>query len=101
MENGASTTMGRRLLSLPAHPRLARLLLAAAEEGLLHEGAALAGLLAEKDIATIDYDTHPHQRGPATQGPSDLLIRLEMLQRAEKSNFAGHLRSDGIDSIAA
>jgi ATP-dependent helicase HrpB len=101
LENGAITTLGRRLMAIPAHPRLARLLLAAAEEGLLHEGAALAGLLAEKDIATVDYDTHPRHRGPATQGPSDLLIRLEMLERAEESNFAGHLRSEGIDPVAA
>jgi ATP-dependent helicase HrpB len=101
LENGAITTIGRQLMAIPAHPRIARLLLAAAEEGLLEEGAALAGLLSEKDIATIDYATDPRQRGPATQGPSDLLIRLEMLERAQRANFAAHLRGEGIDPIAA
>ena len=50
-ESRSITPMGRRMLALPAHPRLARLLLAAAGEGVLHEGAALAALLAEKDVA--------------------------------------------------
>jgi ATP-dependent helicase HrpB len=101
LESGAITTLGRRLMSVPAHPRLARLLLAAAEEGMLREGAELAALLAEKDIAAIDYDTDPRHRGPSTQGPSDLLIRLEMLERAKASNFAPHLRGEGIDPLAA
>ncbi len=101
LENGAITTIGRQLMAIPAHPRIARLLLAAAEEGLLKEGAAMAALLSEKDIATIDYASDPRQRGPVTQGPSDLLIRMEMLERAERAKFAGHLRGEGIDPITA
>ncbi|HSU65279.1 MAG TPA: helicase-related protein, partial [Tepidisphaeraceae bacterium] len=101
MEDGAITTIGRQLMSIPAHPRLARLMLAAAEEGLLEEGAALAALLSEKDIVAIDFTTHPRDRGPATQGPSDLLIRLDLLRRAEQAHFAAYLRSEGIDPVAA
>ena len=41
----AITPIGRRLLDVPAHPRIARLLLGAADLGLLAEGAALAALL--------------------------------------------------------
>jgi ATP-dependent helicase HrpB len=101
LEAGAITSVGRQLMGIPAHPRLARLLLAAADQGRLEEGAALAALLAEKDIVAIDFNTDPRQRGPATQGPSDLLIRLDLLDRAQRSNFADHLRSDRIDPIAA
>lgn len=101
LQGGAITAVGRQLMSFPAHPRLARLLLAAAHQGLLEEGAALAALLSEKDIVSIDWTADPRQRGPATQGPSDLLIRLEMLHRAQRANFAAYLRSDGIDPNAA
>jgi ATP-dependent helicase HrpB len=41
------TELGKRIQTLPVHPRLACLLLFAAEEGLAEEGAALAALLAE------------------------------------------------------
>jgi ATP-dependent helicase HrpB len=101
LEGGSITPIGRELMSFPAHPRLARLMLASAHEGLLEQGAALAALLSEKDIVAIDWTADPRQRGPATQGASDLLIRLEMLIRADRANFAQHLRSEGIDPIAA
>ena len=101
LENGAITTVGRHLMSIPAHPRIARLLLAAAEEGMLEEGAAIAAILSEKDLLSIDFSLAPSQRGPLTQGRSDLLVRLELLERAEREKFAGHLRSEGIDPIAA
>ena len=44
------TPLGRQLLDLPVHPRLGRLLVAAARDGFLRQGAALAALLSEKDI---------------------------------------------------
>ena len=100
LEGGAITHLGRQLMSIPAHPRIARLMLAAAEEGLLEQGAAIAALLSEKDILLTDF-SDPRQRGPATIGSSDLLIRLESLAAAERARFAGHLRSAGIDPIAA
>jgi ATP-dependent helicase HrpB len=101
LKNGAITEVGRQLMAVPAHPRLGRLLLAASEAGALREGAALAALLSEKDIIAIDGSKPYRDRGPATQGPSDLLTRLEMLDCAERSNFAPHLRSEGIDPVAA
>jgi ATP-dependent helicase HrpB len=101
LANGAITPIGRQLMAIPAHPRIARVLLAAAEEGLLEEGAAIAAILSEKDLLLTDFQTPPRDRGPATQGTSDLLVRLELLDRAERSKFAPHLRADGIDIIAA
>jgi ATP-dependent helicase HrpB len=97
--DGKITEVGRRMVSLPVHPRLARLLLAAADEGLLHEGATIAALLSEKDILRSNPAGGPRQ--PKTQGPSDLAIRMESLARAEADRFAPHLRDAGIDPIAA
>jgi ATP-dependent helicase HrpB len=101
LKGGAITQIGQQLMTVPAHPRLARMLLAAAQAGALREGAALAALLSEKDILAVDTSTPFRDRGPSTQGASDLLVRLELLDRAERSNFAPHLRSEGIDPIAA
>lgn len=69
---GSITPLGRQMLSLPVHPRLARLLVAAAEEGLLESGAAMAALLSERDLA-------PFGRVPETRAASDLVIRLPKL----------------------
>ncbi|MDR3622321.1 MAG: ATP-dependent helicase HrpB [Paludisphaera borealis] len=88
------TPLGKRMLALPVHPRLARLLLAAAGEGVLHEGAALAALLSEKDIA----DRRP---GGGRRGLSDVLPRLDLLAEAESARFSPSLRTRGIDPSAA
>jgi ATP-dependent helicase HrpB len=52
------TAMGKQMLALPVHPRLARLLIASANEGRVAEGAALAALLSEKDIVQREFQ-HP------------------------------------------
>jgi ATP-dependent helicase HrpB len=77
---GKITDVGRKLLSLPVHPRLGRLLLAAAERGMLRQGAAIAALLSEKDIIRPRTDLPPSDRRPTTQGPSDVLIRIDVLE---------------------
>ena len=88
------TQIGERVLALPVHPRLGRLLLAAAEEGLIDEGAALAALLSEKDLAA-------RRPGGGRRGPSDILPRLDLLAEAESGRFAPALRDRGIDPSAA
>ena len=101
LKDGSITPTGRQLMSLPLHPRLARLMLEAGKAGALPQGAAIAALLSEKDIAAREAPADFRQRVPATVGASDLLIRMEFLERAERSKFAHHLRSEGIDPVAA
>ena len=95
---GAITPLGRKLLDVPAHPRLARLMLESARLGALHEGASLAALLSEKDILTRSFgrDTRPD-----LHAESDLLVRLDRLEEAERTRFAPSLRDRGIDPAAA
>ena len=98
--NGRITPLGRRLMAFPAHPRLARLMAAAVDQGLMNEGAALAALLSEKDIVAPPAPGGGPRR-PAVRGSSDLLIRLDKLAEAERRRFAPSLRDDGIDPAAA
>ena len=95
---GAITPLGRRLLEVPAHPRLGRLLIEAARVGLLHEGATLAALLAEKDIVPRSFD---RDAKPSLHAASDILIRLDQIEEAERSRFSHSLRDRGVDPVAA
>ena len=104
---GRITDLGRRMLAMPVHPRLAALLIAAAERGLAAQGAAIAALLSEKDIVlrpsgpagTTGGFGGP--RGALTASSSDLLWRMQLLEEAERARFAVHLRDRHIDPHAA
>ncbi len=93
-EDGPLTPIGQRLLRVPAHPRLGRLLLAAADQGIPRLGATLAALLTEKDLLA-------HRGEAPAPGPSDLLPRLDALNEAESRHFSPNLRDQGIDPVAA
>ena len=100
LDAGRITALGKKLLALPVHPRIGRLLLEAAEAGRVEEGAAVAALLEEKDIVAPPA---PGERGPlaGVQGDSDLVERMRLLAEAEKARFGAHLRDGGIDVTAA
>ncbi|MEI6240800.1 MAG: ATP-dependent helicase HrpB [Planctomycetia bacterium] len=75
------TLLGRALVRLPAHPRLARLLLAGAAHGVLCEASIAAALLSERD--PFRAGSHAH-RGPrdrhAVRTRSDVVDRVIALQ---------------------
>jgi ATP-dependent helicase HrpB len=93
------TPLGKRIMSLPTHPRLARLLIDAAEAGIARDGATIAALLAEKDIVLTDNSVPPWARGPATLGPSDLLLRMDLLAELERADFRNS-RDRSVDRVA-
>ena len=97
--DGAMTAVGRDLLSLGVHPRLGRILIAARDAGHLEAGAALAALLEERDIVTREANS---RAGDGTSGPSDLLVRLELFERAVAEHFhVGSLERLGVNAIRA
>jgi ATP-dependent helicase HrpB len=81
---GAITGLGRRMLRLPVHPRLARLALEAAARGASDGGALLAALLGERDLR----DRRALDGGglPPT-GPSDLLELAHAFGEAARARF--------------
>ncbi len=85
------TALGRKLLELPLHPRLGRLMLAAVQSGKAALGCVLAALISERDIVSSRRD----QRAPGA-GDSDVLIRVMAL--AEKG---AHGASVTIDAMGA
>jgi len=74
------TPLGAGLSRLPAHPRLARLLLAGASEGVLREAALAAALLSDRD----PFRPSRHAGGPRdrtiVRSRSDVFDRVAALQ---------------------
>lgn len=96
---GKITRRGQLAATMPLHPRLGRLMGDAIHARLGEAGAMLAALMSEKDIAISEG--RPHERVAKTHGTSDLLVRMEMLERAERDRFGAFLRDEGIDPDAA
>jgi len=89
---GTITAHGRELAGLPAHPRLAHLMLSAREAGTGGTGCALAAVLGERDLlrghpGDRDHDLRTRlellARDPAVAGRDD--VDRQSLQRAQRS----------------
>ncbi len=89
-EDGAITPLGRELVRLPVHPRLARVAVAAARRGHRQAGCAVAALLGERDVRV--------ERGPArTRGDSDVTHVLDLFEEARRARFSNDaLRRAGL-----
>jgi len=108
--DGALTALGRRLLALPIHPRLGRLVAEGEARGVGADACVIAALTAERDIrrsARTELGAgrgHPQaaRRGAAGHASaSDLLTLLELFREAEASRFSPQrLRSLGLDPRA-
>ena len=89
------TALGQQLVTLPIHPRLARLILCGAQAGYPHEAVLAAVLLSERDPFTAQ-----NFRARATHtSSSDVIDRVDCLlehERTGRDTFPlGQLHRDG------
>ena len=98
---GGVTTLGRSMLRLPLHPRLARIVVEAESRGVAREACTVAALISERDIRAgrVSFAAGgrkeparereaPRARGAArTHGSSDLLELLDLFDEAEAQRF--------------
>ena len=97
---GPLTERGKRLARLPAHPRLARLILDAVAAGVPRLGCTLAALVEGRELRVPR--SGPRRDAPiADPSPVDALDRLDALAQAEAAGFRGDLHSRGINPHAA
>lgn len=90
VKDGRITELGRSMLELPLHPRLARMAIAAADEGAGPRGAAMAALLGERDVMRAARGSVRGERHVSHDvGASDLLARIELVERAEEEGLRG------------
>ena len=85
--NGKITDHGKRMNSLPTHPRIAHLLISAKEEGLVDLATDLAAILEEKD---------PLPKGTGI----DISLRIEGLRRFRQNNTSGRGKWNRVEKIA-
>ena len=96
---GRVSALGRRMLRFPAHPRQARLLVEAEDQGVAREGALLAALLAARELRV-------ERRGPGAAAriaaDSDLIEDLDAILAARADGMrANRLRDSGLDVATA
>lgn len=97
--HGELAPIGRRLLELPLHPRLARLVLEAETREVAPRGCLIAALASERDIELASR-TRIGERASSIGdvGSSDLLARVEAFEWAEGERFRPErLRARGLD----
>lgn len=75
-DNGRITAHGKRLASLPCHPRIAQMLLTAETDSLKALAADIAAILEEKDILNTDTD-------------ADINTRIALLRDARRTRHHG------------
>src|SRR5262249_9146355 len=99
--SGRVSRIGRDMARLPMHPRLSRMLIAAASRGCVDRACLWAALISERDILIRSVKHEFAQKLP--QGPrSDLLVLEAAYSSAEQFQFdAERCASRGINASAA
>ncbi len=103
--HGHVSEIGRKMLAFPAHPRYARMLLAAQEYGCVYQACLVAALTQGRDllirnpgkeVSSFREDLFGHQ------APSDFFILMRAWSYAAKSNFnLDACRRAGIHALTA
>ncbi|MCA1816526.1 MAG: DEAD/DEAH box helicase [Acidobacteria bacterium] len=94
------TALGRRMLKLPLHPRLARIVAEGERRNVARAACVVAALISERDIREREIFAAPRasRRGVAAKhGSSDLVELLDLFGEAARADFApARLRSLGL-----
>lgn len=100
VRNGALTELGRAMMALPVHPRLARVALEAKRLGHERSGAMVAALIAEREVR-LSARTRIGERETASDevASSDVIARLDELEALGEAS-QGTLRGAGLDPRA-
>ena len=102
--SGRLTALGTRMLALPLHPRLSRVLIEAERRHIARFGAAAVAVLSGRDLrASARTNLDRKSGGRSAYGaPCDVQEQVELLNQAAAWHFAPRkLAGAGIDSAAA
>ncbi len=94
---GAITPLGRALARVPAHPRLARVLVEAERLGVLGRAARWCAIAAERDVVLEGGPAQLVRLTPDGEQPSDIGAREELLRRVEAGGFRT-ARHEGVEA---
>jgi ATP-dependent helicase HrpB len=103
--NGAITSLGRRMLAFPAHPRYARMLLAAHEYGCVRTAAMIAALTQGRDLLLRGQGKAAEDGRDDVQNEeseSDFFRLMRLWREAERNHFdVERCRRIGVHAQAA
>ncbi|MGC2579020.1 MAG: helicase-related protein, partial [Terrimicrobiaceae bacterium] len=86
--SGAITSLGRRMLRFPIHPRYARMFLAARDFGCVRAAALIAALTQSRNLLLRAERRIEEERAEIFgQGISDFLVLIRAFSYAERHNF--------------
>jgi ATP-dependent helicase HrpB len=98
------TPLGKRMLGMPLHPRLSRLLLECEQRQIGNLGALVAALLSERALqrtAGPGLEPRRNERHHVFSGESDIVELVELYREAESARQShANLRQSGVDAIA-
>jgi ATP-dependent helicase HrpB len=98
---GSITEIGKRMLRLPVHPRLSRLIIEGENLDARDAGMLVAALLSEKDIRLNFRSKLGSSKRSASQqvaGQSDILELLDCFRQAERAHFdSEYVQTLGLD----
>lgn len=97
------TQVGRRLVAMPVHPRLARLVVECDQRGIGSLGALVAALLAERDLRLTSRASLGSGTGFTSSvfsGNSDVLELVEAYLQCEREHPSRSPRDQGVDPNA-
>jgi ATP-dependent helicase HrpB len=85
---GEITGIGKQMIRLPLHPRLARLIVEAQHLGIPEDGCLAAALLSEKDLRLESrFDSRERRPVATTSGDSDVVELMDAFHLAADCNF--------------
>jgi len=100
-EGGRLTDVGRRMLALPAPPRLARMIVEAERVGAAADVALAAALASERDVLAERRALTAQTAAPWPTGRSDLSLRMDLFRQAERDGLRPEsCRALGLDAAA-
>lgn len=99
---GQVTTIGRRMLRFPLHPRLSRMIVEARARGVGSQACTVAALVGERDIrARTSFTETRAVTVAARHGSSDLIELSDLFEEAERAGFSNDaMRRMGLNAGA-
>jgi ATP-dependent helicase HrpB len=102
--DGQLTRIGIRMLEIPLHPRLSRLLIECDARGVGDLGALVAALLSERDLRSrprATFGVHHQNRRQVLSGDSDVVELIDLYLHARDAHLSNaELYDSGIDKLA-
>ena len=86
-QTGAITSLGRRMLAFPVHPRYARMLLVAQDYRCVWPIALIAALTQGRDLLARRQGTDDRDQLTEGESDSDFFVLMRAWQTAEESGF--------------